>query len=452
MGFNSIMIGVIIKTFWFYLLANVLVILRKPIILSELYYAGLSNKKPTFRFPDKSKRDVLMTIRIYKRLLLNLLKKKQPIVFLNTKSSSYIFDGTVYSIDTRNTYITNLTGSVSGGFISKDNLIYRINFWLTVFFILCLSITFFPVFLLSLFHNKKYHLALLLQEFIEVIQLQYLLKKNRITHLHYFCIYEREANLWSYILMKSNIYINKIPSEVPLHFWNKIIISNELSTCFSYQKQEVEYYKQTMFVNKITNWVPETFFEAPERFLEKRELNNPPEFQIGFFSSGNWLRTYINDLDLGYNDKENEELLFKTLINYANENNIKLKVFLHPLEKKEQYNQVVFDYYKNFIDDKIIFLADKNIKSIEGFDTIEMGVALYSTLMFERLTLGFKTIIAPWDYVGFPIPNSSFANVCSKSSDDIVELIDKNINLSTNDFFVQNQITDLVYQNTLFNN
>ena len=150
------MIGVIIKTTWFYLLANLLVILRKPIILMELYYAGLSNERPTFRFSDKSKSDVLITVRIYKRLLLKLLKKKQPIVFLNAKSSSYIFDGTEYSINTRNTYITNLTGSVSGGFISKDNLIYRINFGLTIFFILCLSITFFPFFLLSF--NRKFRI------------------------------------------------------------------------------------------------------------------------------------------------------------------------------------------------------------------------------------------------------------------------------------------------------
>ena len=54
-------------------------------------------------------------------------------------------------------------------------------------------------------------------------------------------------------------------------------------------------------------------------------LTNICEFKIGFFSSGNWLREKINDVDLGYNDKENEELLFKTLINYAVIKKIKLR-------------------------------------------------------------------------------------------------------------------------------
>jgi hypothetical protein len=291
----------------------------------------------------------------------------------------------------------------------------------------------------------------LLQEFIEIIQLQYLVKKHKITHLHYFCIYEREANMWAYILMNLSVYINKIPSEVPLRFWNKIIVSNELSTCFAYQKQEVEFYKETMFFDKLTSWVPEAYFEAPKRFLEKSPLVINTEYKFGFFSSGFWLRHHMNNLDLGFNEKANEELILKALINYSAQNKIKLQVFLHPLEKRKIYSQIVNNYYEKFIDNKTVFLADKNIKSIEGFDIIEIGISLYSTLMFERLVLGFKTIIAPWGYNDFPVPNSSFSNICSKSSDDFIELVDKNINLTPDEFFEQNQIEDFVYQSTSFN-
>ncbi|MDX2171934.1 MAG: hypothetical protein SFY56_02365 [Bacteroidota bacterium] len=450
MGRYFVMVIVIIKTIWYYLLANVLAISKNPKVLVRLYYAGVSNKRLTFRLPDNSKSDVLITFRIYKRLVFNLLKKKKPLEVLNAKNTTYIFDANFSSIYLRNTYIKNLTGIDSGGFIIKEDLISFINLWLTIFYLICLTITFVPVFVASLFYNKMYHPALLMQEFIEIIQLQYLVKKNKITHLHYFCIYEREANIWAFILMKIGVYINKIPSEVPLHFWNKIIIANELSTCFGYQKQEVEYYKRTMFIDKVTSWVPETLFEAPKRFLSKGSLGINTEFKIGFFSSGNWLRHHINDLDLGFNGKANEELLLKTLINYCTQNKIKMKVFLHPLEKKEIYSQVVNSYYENFINNKTVFFADKNTKSIEGFDTIELGIALHSTLMFERLVLGFKTIIAPWGYHEGFVPNSSFSNICSRSSDDIIELIEKNINLTSDEFFEQNQLSDFVYQSPSF--
>jgi hypothetical protein len=412
----------------------------------KLYYAILSLSDLTYRMPEVSKKDHLIVIRIYKKLYFELFKKKDCIELLNTNSNSVIFDGSKNSRDLRINYIEKLTKDTPSAIIWKAELLCYLNIYLTFFYIFLLTVTILPVFLVSLFQKNKYHFALFIEEFIECIQLRFLLYKNRLNKVHYFCIFERDANLCAFLLMNSGIYINKIPSEVPLHFFNQKIIANELSICFPYQKEEVAYFKKSIFIEKLTSWVPEQFFEAPKRFLLFDKQIKKSEFQIGFFSSGNWLREIIGDVDLGFNDSANEQLLFKTLIDYSVMNNIKIQIFLHPLEKKEQYNKVVFDYYKKFIDDKIVFLADKNIKSIEGFDTIEIGVAMYSTLMFERLVLGFKTIIAPWDYIGFPIPNSSFSNICSKSRDDIIELIEKNINLTTDDFFRQNHIEDIVYQ------
>jgi hypothetical protein len=85
-------------------------------------------------------------------------------------------------------------------------------------------------------------------------------------------------------------------------------------------------------------------------------------------------------------------------------------------------------------------MADNSIASIEGFDDVNLGVSLYSTLMFERIYLGFKTILAPFDYDEFPIKHSSLNQICVKSLKQLYAHLDINLDLTTADFFQNNQL------------
>ena len=280
----------------------------------------------------------------------------------------------------------------------------------------------------------------MIQEFIETIQLIYLVKTHHISKIHYFCIYERDSNICAFILMKLGVYINKIPSEVPLFFFNKTIIANELSFCFAYQKEEFDVFTKTMFVEKTNLWAPEQILNAPKRFLTIRENEKNSTYDIGFFSSGNWLRAQIGDVDMGHNDKDNEELILRGLIDYAQQNNLKLVLFLHPLEKRAEHKVASEVYYKEFLQHNNVSLADTMISSIEGFDDINIGVSLYSTLMFERIYLGFKTILAPFDYSDFPIKQSSLNHICVHNMEELYFKLDVNLKLTTIDFFEINHL------------
>jgi hypothetical protein len=280
----------------------------------------------------------------------------------------------------------------------------------------------------------------MIQEFFETIQLVYLVKKYHISKVHYFCIYERDSNICAFILMKFGIYINKIPSEVPLCFFNKSIIANELSFCFAYQKEEFDFYKKTMFVEKTNLWAPEQILNAPKRFLTPDSNEKKPTYDIGFFSSGNWLRTQLGDIDLGHNDKENEEIILRGLIEYSQQNNLKLVLFLHPLEKRAEHKLASELYYKEFLQFNNVSLADISNSSIEGFDDINIAVSRYSTLMFERIYLGFKTILAPFDYDDFPIRQSSLNQICVHNLKQLYAKLDVSLKLTTVEFFEMNHL------------
>jgi len=324
------------KIFFYYLYGNLLYLLNLKRINSRLYFAVKSNNKFSFRLPQKSDKDLLITFRIIKRLCIDLIRKKNTINILNAKSKDFIFDCSISSVKLRENYINNLTGNNSGAFISKNDLISYQGITYTLFWFLFIIICFVPLLIISFFLKKKYHLTLLFIEFIELNIFLRLLKTYNATKIHYFSIYERESNMWALMLMKFGFYVNKIPSEVPLCFNNSIIIADELSICFEYQKNEVKHFKTNMFINKITTWAPETIYQVPERFLNKNRNFENQKFDIGFFSSGIWLRNYLNEIELGNKDKENEELLIQLLIRYCKNKNLKLLIFLHPLEKKEQ--------------------------------------------------------------------------------------------------------------------
>ena len=427
------------KIISYYKIANLLAIfnINKK---SPLYYAGKSLSQITFRLPNESKNDFFITIRIFKRILFNLFKRKKAFLKLNQNTHTAIFDGNHHAFELRDRYIKTYSGEDCSAFISKNDLIYFLSIYLAFFYVVILISSFIPIFFISLFSKNKFHFPLMIQEFIETIQLVYLVKTHHISKIHYFCIYERDSNICAFILMKLGVYINKIPSEVPLCFFNKTIIANELSFCFAYQKEEFDVFTKTMFVEKTNLWAPEQILNAPKRFLTPHKNEKNSMYDIGFFSSGNWLRTQLGDIDLGHNDKENEELILRGLIDYAQKNNLKLRLFLHPLEKKCQHKESSEVYYKEFLQHKNVTIADTSISSIEGFDDINIGVSLYSTLMFERIYLGFKTILAPFDYSDFPIKQSSLNEICIHNMQQLYAKLDVNLKLTTIDFFEMNHL------------
>lgn len=422
------------KIISYYKIANLLAIfgIKKN---SPLYCAGKSLSQITFRLPNESKNDFFITIRIFKRILFNLFKRKKAFLKLNQNTHTAIFDVNHNAFELRDNYIKTYSGENCSSFISKNDLISFKSVYLTMCCVVVLILSFLPIFLISLFSKNKFHYPLMIQEFLETIQLVYLVKKNDISKMHYFCIYERDSNINAFVLMKFGVYVNKIPSEVPLCFFNKSIISNELSFCFSYQKEEFDLYRKTMFVEKTNLWAPEQLLNAPKRFLTPDRTDIKASYDIGFFSSGNWLRAQLGDVDMGHHDKENEELILRGLIDYAQKNNLKLRLFLHPLEKKSQHKDSTEFYYNEFLQHKNVTFADITVSSIEGFDDINLAVSLYSTLMFERIYLGFKTIIAPFDYDEFPIKQSSLNHICVHNMEELYFKLDVNLKLTTIEFF-----------------
>ena len=177
--------------------------------------------------------------------------------------------------------------------------------------------------------------------------------------------------------------MTKIPSEVPICFWNKIIIANTLCLCFPYQLDEYNLFKKTIFVDQIQNWGPERILNAPKYVFEKNKNDNKPKYKIGYYSSGYWLRSKNGNVSLGdYFSLETE--LMKILDEYAKIYNIQIIFYLHPKELKEDNLALTKNYYSEIDKNKNIHISFESIPSVLTLNDVDLGISIKSTLMFEK--------------------------------------------------------------------
>ncbi|MCW3077278.1 MAG: hypothetical protein JWO32_1887 [Bacteroidetes bacterium] len=398
----------------------------------------------TYRFPKKTSSDNLFLIKMTKRLAFAQFKKQ---IFFTTgiNSTHAIFDGNLKAASLRINYVQRLDDVKINSVFGREELIKRASFLLSVFIVIFLAISFPLLFLISLFTTDKIKIALWLLNLVEAMHLNKIISLQKIKTLYFFNCYENDANLLAYSLMKNNIRIEKIPSEVPLQFWNKILVANSLNICFKYQQDEYETYKETIFVDTIKNWIPENSLQL-EPFYSGRE-NSPSKNTIGFYSSGMWLRAAKGRIDLKDNALENEKYLLQLLIDFTKTNPLyKLVVFLHPIEKAEP--EKTKNHYESFNSSLTIANILKN--NNEQFYNADVAVTLYSTLSYERLFWGFKTLIYPLGHAGFPLQESNFKNVCLTNETELTAKLLTALQQDNITFFKQNGIDSYTYNNYPF--
>jgi hypothetical protein len=393
----------------------------------------------TFRYPKKATSDWLISVKIYKSLFLAQFKK-QKFIIDDTLPEVAIFDGNLNEAEKRKNYIKRLCGDSCKLFLGRSELANSPSILISAIIILFLIISFPLVFIISVCSSNKLRYPFHKLNSIEALNCLFLLRKYKIKKLHFFCIYENDTNLMAYALMKSGISINKISSEVPLSFWNKIVVADSLSLCFKYQLDEYNLYKDTMYVKEVQDWIPESSFEIDKCYTSKTYLIK--KGTIGFYSSGMWLREKLGRIDLKDNALDNEKNLLNLLLGFVKENSTyKVVVFLHPLEKKNL--QDTMGYYNGL--SKNIELADLSIPNTKQFYNAEVGVTLFSTLSYERLFWGFKTIIYPLGHDDFPVKNSNFNNVCAKSEEELRMKLNLALEVSDEKFYEVNGLKDYCY-------
>lgn len=407
----------------------------------KYYLAGRSLLGQSFRSSEKQRYSFLFFFKMFLKAL--LLKKAVRNKYVKEYSNGgvYFYDieqGKQYDKyyqDNEKIRLDQLKyfygGEINGG-IWKSALLGWFNLgdkFIQVLFTIITAIVLLPF--LPFVKNKS-SLSLIFSEIIEVSNLMKVVESNSVNKLFFYSVYSIDANATALILMKEKVIVVKVVSLTPLQYWNKIIIADELAVSFSTQLNEAAAFKDSILVNKIYLWGPEGLTAFFPRYT--KDMYGAAKNKIGFYSTGSYVRQIAGDGKnvFGVGD---EDAVLNMLKEYlALRPGLKLTVFLHPREKQEKFKEAVKEYYQKHFQGLDYYICDNPLPSANYFEMVDVGVALYSSSIFERLYCGFKSMLIKPENSTF-IPPESLSAITVTDANELTRTLDKYLNISNQEYF-----------------
>jgi hypothetical protein len=296
------------------------------------------------------------------------------------------------------------------------------------------------------FSDHRSNLALLIREVPEWISVLRFSKQQGIKKVYNFIPFEKDTNFLSMLFRDAGIEHVLIPSAGPLATHNHMLLGTELIISTPYHKEELLHFRETIRVGKITRWIPERSQQYVHRYLSTRPT---PAKTIGFYSHGSWLRSRQSHADNGLGIEHAEERLMADLSRFLKAHpDFRLVIFAHPREKKPEVLEQSMAYYGKYfsMDNGSVTFTGPEVKTALAFDMVDIAVAAFSTIQYERLFCKFKMLIGNYGIEGFPLRGSSLARICFRRYEDMEALLLKSTALSADAFFAEFGLEDYSFQ------
>ena len=348
----------------------------------------------TYRLPGSAKKDLLIGFKEWKRIVSrrktqNLSEGKAPCVLVSTSNQKEI------AIE----YISTNSGFKDLHVLVREEL--SIDSLPLKFHLFALRIS-----LQCMFDSRRVNLALLIREVAEWTAVSDFISISNIKEFFDFTPFEKDSNALAFLLMEDGVKVTKIPSPGPFAGHHTFMIADEVVVSSAYQLEEIPHFKQ-WYVSGLLHWPAEQYSRYAHCYTN---APLPPKNTIGFYSHGEWVRRKAGHANFGFGIQENEQFILESLKTFLNKHpNFQLIVFPHPKERSDGEFQ---SFYSSLFEGTNTIIAPVEMKSSETFFKVSMGLMAYSTLLFERLALGYKTFIGTNFQTSFPLEGSPLKNLC----------------------------------------
>ena len=290
-----------------------------------------------------------------------------------------------------------------------------------------------------LFSGQRPNFALVIRESIEMAFILGFCQSENIKKVTFFHPYEIDSNLLSLHLIQQKIKVQFVPSIIPLYVHNHHLVCDELVITTPYQLEEIKnQFSTSIFYKSIKYWSAESLDATIPKNPQWASVSENPK-TLAFYSHGQWLRNLLNRADNGLNIKATEENLLQIVNDLVNHYGLELTVFLHPLEKKNLEKATT--YYNDKL--KVPFrFGNLEERSAQSFQQFHWGMGALSSVIFERLLMGHKTILFQTPGFIFPMASSGLKNIALHSSKEIVDCIERHQEDSAQTFFEKNNLSN----------
>jgi len=351
-----------------------------------------------------------------------------------------ILTSSKYSMPATKTYIERNSGKQYVGIVFRDDLVYhfesifdRFRFWGFAIRIACT--TFFN-------SSNRLNKALCIREVMEWARIAEILQTYGMKEFIDFSGYEKDSNALTAFLQSRGIHVTKIPSPGPLYAHYKYVKADTLVLSSAYQQEEKTYLAANWEVNHYLYWPPEQSHTYEYIYANS---NEPKLKTIGFYSHGEWLRRMEGHADPGLDILENEEALLADLSQFLQRHkDYELIIFPHPKERKSERTQ---RYYQQKLSGVSFSFSPEGTPSAHLFHSVDVGLMAYSTLIFERIGMGYKTFIAKYTRSTFPVEGSSLNALLFNNADTLEKQLLATENESRSKYFERNNLSNHLISN-----
>ncbi len=394
----------------------------------------------SFRLPEKAKDDRLIGFRVWRRMQQSISRNHQK-DYTPGLGKSMVIQGVARNKERILRYLNFQSEEKIAYFIAKDELPFKSQ-ELSRADLRALHLFSLKTALQCLVRSDRKNRALYPSFCLEFWAICDFARREKIERAYDFAPYLIDANWYTKGLQEIGVHVNKIPSSGPLKAHNRYLLGNSLALSTPYQLMEVEKFRATIRVDRILKWIPERALEYIQIY-QNPNLPEPPKFSIGYYSHGGWLRAASGHADNGLNIPQAELALMEDLSAWlSHEPDKELLIFLHPKERQpEVFEQCEAFYKKHFAGIKYRF-SDQKKSSSEGFHLVDLGIAVYSTVLYERLFAGYKSLIGNYGMTDFPDPNSSLARICFQSREALFEQLETVFEEDRRTFFKEKGLED----------
>lgn len=373
------------------------------------------------------------------RLLFNIIKyklgrhDKSIICDVNTDSKTIIISGELKKRDEIINYIERVSGKKIKSYLEKDSICTsNLMSWSQLVFYLPFSL---KQAFRCVFNWRRTNIALTIYEILEISVVLKYVKDNGIEHVYDFLPYEKDRNFLALLLMEDGVKVTKNPSPGPLAKHNRILIADEVTLSTPYQIEEFLAFKDTIRVKQYLYWPLEGAFDYVDKYLNYLPT---PKHTIGFYSHGQWLRNVQGHANSGGANHRGEPELLDWIKQFLDEKpQFKLIVFPHPREKTPDHIKAMKEYYHAALGDIDYEIITENVKTMHALEKVDIAVVQYSTVIYERLFCGYKTLIGNKFIKGFPMNSSPLNNICFQSYQEMKCQIEKYIDKDEDYFFTE---------------
>jgi hypothetical protein len=395
----------------------------------------------TYRLTEADKKDRLIGLRMARRLMKRLFSNsRDAILVLHPEQPTIVLGGIIRTRDIIVNYVNRCTEQPVGTYIAKD-FISAIDLprWSVLF---CLMPFMIRQSLRAIFSKRRINIALSIHEIFEIAYLKYYIKTHAIKHVYDWIPYEKDSNFLSLQLMKEGVEVTKIPSPGPLATHNRIMIGTEIIFSTPYHFEELKRFGDTIRADRFSKWPPQG---AEANIHQYMDHPKPPPFTLGFYSHGSWVRKAEKHAQHGRAVDVAEAKILSLLGRFINENpEFKLMIFPHPRERKHNM-ELMLKFYSDTIGHGNFVIADKSHGTVASFNLVDIAIGAFSSILYERMYCGYKTLIGNIGFHDFPMNGSTLNTISFVTYDDMQELIKKYAPQNDDWFFDHSKLDEYRY-------